>query len=311
MSAGYAVSYYPVKSFNGANNWKFGWYSDRQISVNPSQDGQVVTLATFVDYGKSNKDSPVLIQVGTDTYLQYNRAKDFNYQAQQCIDQITIVQQQSIGSALLGCIDQSSSQFAISNFNGSGRTVVLSVCGRGTGSNSNPDWMSVSIGYDQSYCSAVKPPIPATRSPLPPTPVPTLLTQTGNPTTRIATRPQPTPGPTLTLNLPFPAQPSSSSCYDGADSLFLVDGVNRSCAWLRGRPTFQPQLCTRPKIRGLCPRTCQVCSSSCTDLVGSFSTPRARRTCVWLSQRPYQVVSGYCSRTDVASLCLVTCQTCP
>jgi hypothetical protein len=152
MSAGYATPYYPLKSFNGANNAQFGWYSDRQVTVDPSQ-GQVITLASFVDYSKSNKNDPVLIQIGTDVFLQYNEAKDFNAQAQQDINQVTIVQQQNNGTSLLGAVDPvNSPQYTIADLDGSGRNVVIAACSSGTGDSNNPDWMALSIGYDQSYC---------------------------------------------------------------------------------------------------------------------------------------------------------------
>jgi hypothetical protein len=153
MSFGHAIPYYPLKSFNGANNAQFGWYSDRQVTVDPSQGGQVIALATFVDYSKSNKSDPVLIQIGTDVFLQYNRAKDFNSQSEQDIDQVTIVQQQNNGTSLLGSVDPfSNPQFTINDLDGSGRNVVITACSSGSGDSDNPDWMALSIGYDQSYC---------------------------------------------------------------------------------------------------------------------------------------------------------------
>jgi len=154
MSAGYATPYYPIKSFNGANNAQLGWYTDRQVTVNPSQGGQMVTLAALPDYGKYNKNNPVLAQVGSAIYLQYNRAKDFNAQAQQMIDQVTIVQQLSNGTSLLGGVDPATNpQYTIVNLDGTGRNVVVYACSRGTGDSNNPDYMTVSIGYDRSYCS--------------------------------------------------------------------------------------------------------------------------------------------------------------
>lgn len=153
MSAGYATPFYPLKSFNGANNAQFGWFSDRTIIVDPAHGGQMISLATFVDYGKVSKIDPVLIQVGTDVYLQYNRAKDFNIQTNEMIDQVTIVQQQNNGTSLLGAVDPSSNpQVILVNFDGTGRNVVIEACSTGVGDSFNPDWMAVSIGYDQSYC---------------------------------------------------------------------------------------------------------------------------------------------------------------
>ncbi len=154
MSAGYQTLYFPLKSFNGANNAQLGWFGDRTSYVDPANGGQMVTLATFVDYDKSNKNNPVLIQVGSDVFLQYNRAKDFNAQAQQDIDQVTIVLQQNNGTSLLGAVDPSNSiQLTIPNFDGTGRTVVIQACSKGLGDSNSPDWMAVSVGYDRSFCT--------------------------------------------------------------------------------------------------------------------------------------------------------------
>ncbi len=187
MSAGYATPYYPLKSFNGANNAQFGWYSDRQVTVDPSQ-GQMITLASFVDYSKSNKNDPVLIQIGTDVFLQYNEAKDFNAQAQQDINQVTIVQQQNNGTSLLGAVDPSSSpQYTIADLDGSGRNVVIAACSSGSGDSINPDWMAISIGYDQSYCIQKAQSVNAA-----PTLKPTS-TSTAKPTSKPATMPMTNP----------------------------------------------------------------------------------------------------------------------
>ncbi len=184
MSAGYATPYYPLKSFNGANNAQFGWYSDRQITVDLAQGGQVITLASFVDYSKSNKNDPVLIQIGTDVFLQYNEAKDFNAQAQQDINQTTIVQQQNNGTSLLGAVDPvNSPQYTIVDLDGSGRNVVVAACSSGSGDSNNPDWMTISIGYDQSYCIEAAQQVVTAAPTKKPTPQPTTK-PTAKPTTK-------------------------------------------------------------------------------------------------------------------------------
>lgn len=152
MSAGFSTPYFPLKSFNAANNWQLGWYSDRQVTMDPSQGGKTIQLATFVDYQKGNKRNPVLLLIGMNTFLQYNRAKGFNIQTQADINQVVIVQQQSSGTSLLAGIDSANPKLVIANFDGSGRNLIIYVCSSGVGNRNNPDWIVISIGYDQNNC---------------------------------------------------------------------------------------------------------------------------------------------------------------
>jgi hypothetical protein len=245
MSAGYATPYYPAKSFNGANNWQLGFYSDRQVTINPAQGGKVVTLATFVDYGKSNKNDPVLVKVGNAVYLQYNRAKDFNYQAQQNIDQVTVVQQLSNGTNLLGGVDVSNPQLTIANFDGTGQKVVIYACQSGMGSTSNPDWMKISIGYNKNFCleGATAPKSVSTTTAKKPAAAP-VRTYFRSPTKAPARA---------------PSKPSNSQCKDVATSFTVKGRGTKTCAWLSVRPSWQPKLCPLEQVRASCPKTCKVC----------------------------------------------------
>lgn len=345
MSAGFGTPYFPSKTFNGANNFQLGWYNDRLIIVNPLQGPQLVNLATFVDYGKSNKDFPVLIKIGNDTFLQYNRAKDFNYQAQQCIDQVTVVQQLFNGTNLWGCVEPTSPQLTIQNFGGTGQNLVIEACVNGFGNSSDPDWMQLSVGFDKSYCGQLTASPVASKPTSTPSANPTVQPTTTLPSAKPTAQPTqqrsspPIPlAPPFNLTTPSPSQltsktkatpvimpslqpqqlltPSTSTpralnCYDSASSHFLVSGVTRTCTWLRFQPSLQSQLCIQSTIQLACPRTCKTCISSCVDQNGTFVNSNRKRTCHWLSLRPSDTVSSLCLRADVSSLCPVTCQSCP
>jgi hypothetical protein len=298
MSAGYGTPYWPMKSFNGANNWQLGWYSDRTISVNPSSGGQLVTLATFVDYNKSNTQNPVLIQVGTDTYLQYNRAKGFNYQTEQHVDQVTVVQQLNNGTNIFGAVDPISNlTLTITNFGGSGQNVVIAACKNGTGDANNPDWMSISIGYDESYCSTF---ITATAAP---------TSKTSKPTSR-PTSP-PSVRPTLAPTVKPTTVSSSAACYDTLNTFPVTGYGNQGCIWLAARPTQIKALCPRSDVSSACPRTCKVCTSTCKDSSKAKfkDSSGISRSCSWLAIRP-TTWSTYCANPTTSKLCPVTCHSC-
>lgn len=329
MSAAFATVYWPAKSFNGANNWQLGWYSDRQVTVLPALGGQAVMLATFVDYNKSQKNLPVLIQIGASTYLQYNRAKSFNSEAQQMVDQVTVVQQLGSATNLIGGIDLKNPQLGIPNFDGSGRYLVLYICGSGMGNDSNPDWILVSIGYDMNYCSQAASFQPVT----PPTPPPTMrptMAPTKRPTPVPSAKPttpptsKPTAAPVKRTRAPATAPTAADArptrrkptvatapCYDTTASFFVVNYGNEGCIWLAARSAMQAKLCSQTAVQTACPRTCKVCTSSCNDsAAGTFlDNSGAKRTCLWLSLRTNKL-STYCQRSDVSALCPVACKSC-
>lgn len=236
MSAGFSSSFYPSKSFNGANNWQLGWYNDRELEFDPEQGGQKIILATFVDYGKTNKSNPVLIKVGNVTFLQYNRAKDFNYQTQEMIDEVTIVQQLSNGTSLLGGVNASNSQFAISNFEGSGRDLLVYVCSSGSGNADDPDWVSLGIGFDHDFCNQ------------------TAFFSTVEPKSATII---PSAAP---LTTPLPSAASPATCEDDAIATFLISSIQRNCAWLSIRPSLFGRVCIpgTPAYEN-CPKVCSAC----------------------------------------------------
>ncbi len=327
MSLGYAALYWPAKSFNGANNWQLAWYSDRQYTVDPSRGGQAITLATFVDYDKSNKSNPVLIRIGNDTYLQYNRAKGFNSQQKLMIDQVTVVQQLSNGTNLLGGIDPTRPFLSISNFDKSGRRLVIYACSSGAGDGNNPDWMLISIGYDQSYCNLGKPPAPPTTPPVRSTLSPTALRPTSpvakphtskptfsapiQPTVATVKAPASSAKPTIMPSKPAsaPMVNRSSSCYDTVAMFNVTSYGKQGCLWLAARTSMQSALCPQQTVQRACPKTCKVCVSICADNTsGTFLDDiSAKRNCLWLSLHKTGL---YCSRAAVAALCPITCKTC-
>ena len=82
----------PLKCFNANKNWILGWYRDKaiEIPVNSSWSGRLVA---FADYGQANSASNenVLLRIGDDVFVQYNRAKGFNAGTGQNRDKVVLV----------------------------------------------------------------------------------------------------------------------------------------------------------------------------------------------------------------------------
>lgn len=78
----------PIKCFNAHKNWQLGWYQGRRQSINGTA---LVRLATFVDYDKTAANEPVVLEINSKFYLQYNRIKSFNTQSDLFLNQVTVV----------------------------------------------------------------------------------------------------------------------------------------------------------------------------------------------------------------------------
>ncbi len=138
--------------------------------VNPSSGQQVVTLATFVDYHSTSADQPVVLLVG-DYCLSYNLAKGVNAGTEAAINQVSVaLSGTGKKSTRLDTLDETTSPFEVSNYNGESQPLVIRVCERST--SGNVDYASVAIGVGSASCSASAPPPPPAPTPPPPSPTP-------------------------------------------------------------------------------------------------------------------------------------------
>lgn len=150
MSASYKNSDWPKKCFNGQNNDHFGWYSDKQLKFDPlTEGGKLVQLASFVDYAKAS-GAYVNIAISGKYYLQYNVAEGFNVNTQDKANQVTLTEKYSSGSNLITGLSPGN-EWKISNFNSSGKTLLIRACGSGSGTN-GAKTMLMSIAFDVSLC---------------------------------------------------------------------------------------------------------------------------------------------------------------
>lgn len=129
-------------------------------------------LAAFVDYKLTSIDEPVLVNLADKWVLQYNLAKDFNFDTNEKQDMVTITQLDEIGTTGLAGLAVRDS-LEIADFNGSGETLRVTVCNSVVGTSTTPDVMFVSITMgDDSMCDKQDEP---KRSILHPTMSPTFL----------------------------------------------------------------------------------------------------------------------------------------
>jgi hypothetical protein len=143
----------PLKCFNAQNNDYLGWYSDKQYKFNPLTDGDaLVKLSSFVDYSKSSASEPVNVAIANKYFLQYNIAEGFNVGTQEMQNQVTVVETYDNGSNLLAGLS-SGGEWKISNFMGSGRTLIIRACQTETGATGSKI-MVMSVAMDKSICSS-------------------------------------------------------------------------------------------------------------------------------------------------------------
>jgi len=180
MGSGYTDTVKPRKCFNGYHSSKLQLYSDKEVKVNPVAQGQLLRLATFVDYNKAASNEPVIINVSDKYWLQYNVAKLFNQQTEQHQNKVTVTEPLSTGTESRAGLDAGQS-YDVPNFGGSGKTLKIKACRKESGGGLGADVMviSIALGGDvcsQSSASAGKPSppkaSPSDKSPIGPKPDP-------------------------------------------------------------------------------------------------------------------------------------------
>lgn len=154
MGSGYANPVWPRKCFNGYESSYLGWYSNRELSLNPLNDkGRLIKLATFVNYDKTASDEYVVVNVADTLYLQYNLAQDFNVDTEQKQNQITVTSKPSSeGTNSLAGLSVGH-DYSISNFNSSGKTLIVKACKTMNGSaGGHVHVMLISVSMVKSLC---------------------------------------------------------------------------------------------------------------------------------------------------------------
>jgi len=163
---GYGSSYQdaPQKCFNGVKNHQHGWFQTREVAVDPNSTN-LIQLAAFTDFNKTSESQPVLLSIGAQYYLQYNRAKLFNVGTGAKIDTVTITED-TIGWSTSRAGLAANEEWTVQNFTGTGRTLIVKACERIDATTSDGvDIMIVSIGLDMIFCPSPTPTESPTKAP--------------------------------------------------------------------------------------------------------------------------------------------------
>ena len=216
----------PRMCFNAHKNWILGWYSDRQIQIDPDSQPFQGRLLAFTDAGGAASGDVVIVQFG-DLYIQYNRAEALNIQVLEKKDQLVITRanadttSESMAGLSAGSVYYNS-------------TYKIEFCSKTTDSVGR-DYAVVQISVITDDVSCV-----------PPTPTP-----------------KPSRAPT---SQPFSLLTKDRSCYDNmVDSFFVTETKEwRRCMWLWSRPDKKRIYCSSFHPSGaydLCQKSCGKCGN--------------------------------------------------
>jgi Gametolysin peptidase M11 len=145
----------PLACYNAANHWSLQWYGNARLEVQPTMTPVQVKIAAFVDYllVPPSSNTYVLVKVGTNLYMQYNRAKAYNSGTRDLPDQLVLVRTRTgtngntiAGTALVAGLDPSHPRFSDSS-------VAIEVCNVSVAPN-GIDTIVVSIGVSSTNCNA-------------------------------------------------------------------------------------------------------------------------------------------------------------
>ena len=239
MGYSYTSNEGPKMCFNGAKSWLLGWYQDKSVSVDldvndQSQNtwnGKLVGVTDYSDQLSAPEYSVVVEIVNGDQadnniqnyYLLYNRKDGVNSGVPEHGDKVTITgaKLSQTASSLRETEEsehlahlQVGQTYQITNFKGSGLTLIIKYCESNT--SNDPEYARVSMYFsnDTDQCT-ISPPPPSPPTP-PSTPNPTR-NPTRNPTPNPTSPPPPTPNPAN----PPPPTPNPTNCPSGQFSFLL------------------------------------------------------------------------------------------
>lgn len=89
----------PDSCFNGPNNWQLGWYEDRTAVYRSGDGRKVYKILGISDYKKTGKSDLVVLKVGRETYVSFNRKSGVNRQVREFPDKVLVHTWKGIGTA--------------------------------------------------------------------------------------------------------------------------------------------------------------------------------------------------------------------
>lgn len=182
MGTSEGSSHYPLKCYNAAQFWQMNWYANHRISLlsrfyrrNEQWKGRLQVNA-FADAEKLNQNGNhvVLVQIDTNTYLLFNRAKSYNVGTSMMSNEVVIVRDEITHTQLLKGMNMTNYEtsatyeYESSNINPSNNgtittKVFIQLCdiiihSNNTYDDSNVDYSVIAIGLnvgnDDSLCQS-------------------------------------------------------------------------------------------------------------------------------------------------------------
>jgi len=158
----------PIMCFNGAKSWMFGWYADRQMTIDPMIPwrGNLVGIDDYLK-GQTTQDEHYVVANIDNLYLMYNRQEGVNEGVTGNGDMVTVVEQATRYSQSwnLAALTEDTAEF---RRDWGGKDLVIQVCERVYGT---PDYAQVLVYRDDG------PTPPSCNLPMPsPTPPPSSTT---------------------------------------------------------------------------------------------------------------------------------------
>jgi hypothetical protein len=149
----------PLKCFNGGKSYQLGWYSDRTITMNPTNSAFRGKLVGVAHYKDSESEHTVIVHVQTptgidDVFISYNQAVGINFQTHNNFKNKVLVTQDKGGGSPSWSIGQLSAASA-QEFNvGLGQPLIVRTLDIGSDTISSGgvdvDYMVVQVGLQCS-----------------------------------------------------------------------------------------------------------------------------------------------------------------
>jgi hypothetical protein len=162
MSLGTGEKHSPRQSFNAHKGWQTDWYASRHLAFDPlAVEIRLIQVSALVDFELASTSQPVIVNIADHLYMQYNRAKSFNSDTRGSPDRLVVVEAYESGnSGVVASLSSADGAFEITDYKGSGQSLIIDVCREEYGDKGTPDIMVVSIGFGESICSSLEEPPP-------------------------------------------------------------------------------------------------------------------------------------------------------
>jgi hypothetical protein len=156
MGYSYSQNDSPVMCFNAAKSWQSGWFADKSLTIDPNNDAGTCFSGQLYgqdSYASSPADATVLIQLqstsGSNYHIGFNGKQGSNSGTVEHGNRVLITTQGTTGPSMKIANLGAGQSYTITNYDGSGRDVVVSVT-----SVSGSDHAVIDIQCGPALCSS-------------------------------------------------------------------------------------------------------------------------------------------------------------